>query len=374
MTVSTIKNGAMRIDVQAYAGGRFGFDWKPEKRGRKRIRARSKEAAEAKARQLLGVAKAGKLDVLQFSPDRVAAFLRWEATQQHSRPISDVVEAFIASKAGKGYSRGHLAALEELRDFAELFPMRLNELDRGAVEKWLNGLPIAPATYNHKLKRIKTLFRFSRANGMFGAQIHPVENIELRMKKHRRECYSPAEIKALLAVSRRRELIFVVLGAFCGLRPEEVRADPGEGKPSIAWEHFLWRRGKLDVPPEVSKDRRRRFVPLCEAAVAFLVPLCAKGECVPRCEPGSIRTYLRNRKAVKWIHDGLRHSYASYRLALTNDCPALAEEMGNSVRIIKEHYLERRHEDEATAYFAIRPADLGTTWHQITNEEASNRE
>ena len=53
--------------------------------------------------------------------------------------------------------------------------------------------------------------------------------------------------------------------------------------------------------------------------------------------------------------NAMRHSYASYRLALTEDVPALALEMGNSPTMIFRHYLELKHEDEATQWFSLRP-------------------
>jgi hypothetical protein len=58
---------------------------------------------------------------------------------------------------------------------------------------------------------------------------------------------------------------------------------------------------------------------------------------------------------MKWKGNGWRHSFASYRLALKKDAPALALEMGNSPTMIFRHYLDLKHEDEAAAWFAIRP-------------------
>jgi hypothetical protein len=59
---------------------------------------------------------------------------------------------------------------------------------------------------------------------------------------------------------------------------------------------------------------------------------------------------------IKWKSDALRHSYASYKLALTHDMAALALEMGNSPAMIFRHYLDLKHEEEAQAWFAARPS------------------
>lgn len=360
--VAKVRNGPMTIEIHRYAEGRFGFDWKPNERAkRKRIRCRSQESAEAKAKKLIGVIAAHKLDIDNLDRELLARFLRWEASHTHpTMSVEQAVKDFIASKHGKGLSVGHLSALDELEDFARAHPGDVHEIKRPDVEAWIARGGVAAGTSNHRLGRIKALINFAREQGWIGAQLLPVESIDKITVRHKRECYSPDELKAILRVCRERELIFVAIGAFLGLRPEEVRSDPSENKPSIGWQHFLWSRDKIDVPEDVAKDRRRRFVPLNDAAIAFLAPFKArKGECVPRCEPGSIRTYIRNHCAdVTWIHDGLRHSYASYSMAMKPDAPALAEAMGNSVAIIRKHYLDRRHEDEAAQYFAIRPNNL----------------
>jgi len=54
-------------------------------------------------------------------------------------------------------------------------------------------------------------------------------------------------------------------------------------------------------------------------------------------------------------NDALRHSFASYRLALTQNMAALALEMGNSPDMIHRHYLDLKHDDEGSEWFAIRP-------------------
>ena len=59
---------------------------------------------------------------------------------------------------------------------------------------------------------------------------------------------------------------------------------------------------------------------------------------------------------VTGVHDGLRHSYASYRCRhLGNNLPKLAEEMGNSPSEIIKSYKADVSDAEADAWFSIRP-------------------
>jgi hypothetical protein len=63
------------------------------------------------------------------------------------------------------------------------------------------------------------------------------------------------------------------------------------------------------------------------------------------------------RAKVKWRRNGFRHSYISYRVAITKDIPATALECGNSPQIIFSNYRALATEAEAKAWFAILPTN-----------------
>ena len=163
-------------------------------------------------------------------------------------------------------------------------------------------------------------------------------------------------MKRLLATCDPDWIPTLVFQAFCGLRPEEVCPEKDTGKQGIQWEDVLWDKGKVNVPASASKVRRRRFAALTEAAMAFLLP--HKGASGPVVGKRRFWHYLadwKKRDGIVWKPDGLRHSFASYRLAVTKDVQALALEMGNSAAMIFKHYLDLKHEDEGKEWFAIRP-------------------
>jgi len=61
---------------------------------------------------------------------------------------------------------------------------------------------------------------------------------------------------------------------------------------------------------------------------------------------------------VKSIYDGLRHSYASYRIRqLKGNLPELAQEMGNSPKEIINSYKRNVTDAEAQAWFNIMPPE-----------------
>jgi hypothetical protein len=67
---------------------------------------------------------------------------------------------------------------------------------------------------------------------------------------------------------------------------------------------------------------------------------------------------------VEQIDNGARHSFISYRTAETRDVARVADECGNSVSTIKNHYRQLVTADAAKKFFAIRPKE---TADNITN-------
>ena len=67
---------------------------------------------------------------------------------------------------------------------------------------------------------------------------------------------------------------------------------------------------------------------------------------------------FRIENEIKWINNGLRHSAATYYLALTRNAAMTAEQMGHAVDVLKQHYNGLAREKEAKAYFDIKPSAL----------------
>lgn len=78
--------------------------------------------------------------------------------------------------------------------------------------------------------------------------------------------------------------------------------------------------------------------------------------------PGGARRKLgRVRVAAKlaeWPNNGLRHSFASYRLAAIHDAPRIAMELGHtSPQMLFSTYREVVRPKEAERYWKILPAE-----------------
>lgn len=357
-TVTTVKQGALRIDIRRYADDRFGFDYKPPRGERKKVRCRQRQAAERRAKEMLATAKAGHIDMKSIDPVLFVEFLRWKETRAKVVLIPDLVGDFFTSKENKGLSVRHDEDLRgTLEPFAELFKGAVRDLKRDAVEAFLSSGEIGPRRWNNKLKHVVSLIKFARREGAISMEPHPVEHIVRRKTIPTKDTYTPKEFARMLATAESRDQIFLVLCGLCGLRPQEARPE-AQNKPGVRWEHFDWRRNLIDLPAETSKTRERRFVPLCTAAIAFLSPKQGVGECIPHLGGQYIPKRVSKASGVPWKPDALRHSYASYKLALSKNMAALALEMGNSPTMIRQYYLNLKHDDQAELWFSVRPSNL----------------
>jgi integrase len=152
-------------------------------------------------------------------------------------------------------------------------------------------------------------------------------------------------------------LPFLVLGFFCGIRPD------GELQ-KLVWSDIHLADRTAVIRSEVSKTRRRRFPELSENAAAWL-------EAYQRCGGqtlGKVITYadseLRtHRKANqiaagldRWVHQGMRHTFCSNWLAHHKDINKLVLLSGHdSVDTMWRHYFKGTTESDARAFWAIHP-------------------
>jgi hypothetical protein len=60
----------------------------------------------------------------------------------------------------------------------------------------------------------------------------------------------------------------------------------------------------------------------------------------------------------KWQHNGLRHSFISYRVAMVKNVAQVALEAGNSPQMIFSNYRELVTPQDAKAWFAITPKSV----------------
>jgi integrase len=140
----------------------------------------------------------------------------------------------------------------------------------------------------------------------------------------------------------------LAIGAFAGVRDAELKR--------LDWHEIDLARGHIEIKGAKAKSARRRIIPIQPNLSAWLRPYAAmKGSVAPEGSREKIDRACEAAKLVHWPVNGLRHSYASYRLAAIHDAPRVAAELGHtSPQMLYSTYRELVLPEEAERYWKTR--------------------
>jgi site-specific recombinase XerC len=207
---------------------------------------------------------------------------------------------------------------------------------------------------------------FGYALKIGAASENPLSTIEKpRIKRARPAILSDTEFATLLNRARSQGrfdvLTWLVLGGLVGLRAYEVLRLERTGI------HFQTR--EIRVEPGWTKTHRARVIPLQPNALEWLRLIAAHtvektGTVMPSESTWNNRwrRWRQDEEAplpLAWWDgkdDILRHSYGTYRAAILRNSHNLAEEMGNSVTIVRTYYDAVVSPSVAKLWWKIRPA------------------
>ena len=332
------------------------------------ITVRAASAAVAECLKLLG-------DGLP-SLHAAVKFYRARFKQTVAKPVVKVVEEFLAVKLARGASDRYRADLDSrLTRFARDCKRDACNVTASDIQAWLDSQkandnkPLSPQSYKNYRTVLHTLFKFAVARGY--AADNPVEGVEkLKVRSGDVEIFTPVEIARLLEAARAKFPAFLpclAVGAFAGLRSAELER--------LEWKDIDFASRHIVVAASKSKTASRRIVPLHDNLAEWLAPYSGRKQ--GKVWPGSSDMFykaqeataaataveadeskgVKAQKPVAWKGNALRHSYASYRFALTGDAGRVAGECGNSAAVIHRHYRQLCKTADAERWFNVRPAE-----------------
>jgi integrase len=276
-----------------------------------------------------------------------------DASTQLLKPIAipALVEEFISGKEADGVSERYLQdCRSRLRKFAKSFQTQIATVKTGDIDTWLRALRHSPRSRNNYRVLLVTMFRFARSCGYLPRD-RSTEADHVALAKdvgNPIEIYSLTEMQKLLNHADDHTLPFVALAGFAGLRSAEIER--------LTWDCVKWDQNLIEVRAQMAKTSQRRLVPM----PSNLTKALSKWRNATGPVVGHVKIFMRlewlaDASGVKWKRNALRHSYASYRLAIIQDAGKLALEMGNSPSMVFRHYRELVTEPDAEKWFALRP-------------------
>jgi integrase len=279
--------------------------------------------------------------------------------------VQEVVDELVLVKEKAGKSDVYTKELKRrLGHFAEAFKIHISLVSGKQVEDFIRGLGVAGRTQNNYRQLINTLFRFAVKRGYLPKDHDEMDAVELADNESGEiEVFNPVELRKLFNAcltpvqergkwrDRESMIPYLAIAAFCGLRSAEIaRLDWSEVHLTGA-EHFI------EIKASKAKTASRRTVPISENCAQWLAPFVKEsGPVCPFERPDKqCFQYLGPAAGLEWKHNGLRHSFISYRLAHIKNVHQVSLEAGNSPQMVFKHYRQLVSETQATEWFGIVP-------------------
>lgn len=273
---------------------------------------------------------------------------------QRTVPVAELVELFLAAKVADGRSSVHLA---DLRSRLGAFREAFGEKPAAAVstqdlDDWLHGLPVGPQSRINYRRALHALFNFAVAREF--ARENPAKRTG-KPKVFAKEpgILTPIQFERLLNAADERLRPALAVGGFAGLRPAEIRR--------LDWNAVNLGERLISVSAKASKTASRRLVPIVDNLMPWLLaapsrvgPVCSLSPAIER----DLTLAARKAAGIKvWPADALRHSWVTYRYALTGDAARTAAEAGHDQAVLHRHYRALATHAEAVKWFAILPGE-----------------
>ena len=166
------------------------------------------------------------------------------------------------------------------------------------------------------------------------------------------EIFTVDELSALLNAAAKRApdvLPMLTIGAFAGVREAEIKR--------LDWSEVDQKRGHIEIKSSKAKSARCRIIEIQPNLREWLRPYAeTSGHVVPANSRKKLDRVCKSAGLSRWPNNGLRHSFASYRLAATHDAPRVASELGHtSPQMLYSAYRELVLAEEAERYWKIEP-------------------
>ena len=267
------------------------------------------------------------------------------------RTLAELTEELLAAKRADGIGPLYRRQLKLLLEHAcKTLIQPVAEITTQAIDDYLRGLAVSSRSRYNVRAVLVSAFEFAKQRGYLPRDRETAAMLSARVKVKTGEVdiFTPAEMLALLKVADDDALPLIALGGFAGLRTAEIAR--------LEWKDVDFKQGIITVSAAKSKTASRRIIPIQDNLAQWLAPwTSARGPVFLPKDATKVEKRVAEAAKVAWKHNGLRHSFGSYRLAQIKNAAEVSLEMGNSPQMIFKHYRELVTPRDAAAWWAIAP-------------------
>lgn len=349
------------VDLRAYGKGRLFFKTQDEanaeaKRQRTLLERHSREAVGLSHRDLSEIIHARKTlagygetitDAVKFRVDYL------ERVRRSGVTVEKLADEVLNAKRRDGMSTAYLSDLKVRLDrfCADFGERAIAGITVEEIDDWLRNLEGSPKSRANYRANVGVLFSYATKRRILDH--NPVlHTAKPKLPDNPPEIFTVDELRSLLEAAQRSEpavLSMLAIGAFAGVRDAELKR--------LDWHEIDLVRGHIEIKGAKAKSARRRIIPIQPNLAAWLRPYAAmQGPVAPEGTRAKIDRACEAAKLARWPVNGLRHSYASYRLAAIHDAPRVSSELGHtSPQMLYSTYRELVLPEEAVRYWQLSP-------------------
>ena len=331
--------------------------------GRKRENHSEIQAAQARAKEIIEDLNKGRIERSETSTEKfvyyrmcedmlgnvslleaVQFYLKHNSSDIREITVPQIVEMFYSAQAQKigTENRNLLTIRHHLNRIERTFLGRFNGVTTEDLDHYINAIGNCGRTKINHRRTLIALWSWAQDRGYAPAgktvaQATMVPKVGVKNPG----IITPDAMREVLSKAGDDILPMLALGGFAGIRSAEIAR--------LRWEDFNWSEGFIVLSSEITKRQRRRMVPLTPQLVKLLGKF---KECT-----GPVLTvdpYKAISKITEsWVHNGLRHSYISYAMALHKNAAMIAEYCGNSEAEVQRSYKALVTEKQANEWFDL---------------------
>lgn len=324
---------------------------------------RSNYKLDAAARQDARVARAliGGRNVTLADCVKLALALNAGKSAAVKTPVRTAVDEFLRAILRRGRREATFSFYEQrLAWFIETSIDRtLDDWDRPQLKKALEAMPHGATTVRMTYRAVRALYNWALQQNPPLCAGNPTLGLVIELPEVARnvQFFTVAEVEHILHGMEARFLPAVALQFFAGIRPEEIA--PRTNKPRLQWEHVLIEERIIRVPETVAKTGHARIVESLPPALwAWLRRVPATERHGPICTVGADwLIHLMTKLAGRWIQDGIRHTFATYAMALTGNAGQVMAWLGHEgeAATFHNHYRGLATKKQAGGFWKQRP-------------------
>jgi integrase len=287
--------------------------------------------------------------------DAAAFYLNYlERIRRCNVSVADLAKEVLEAKQKDGMSATYIGDLKKrfARFCADFGDRKIAGITVEELDNWLRALPGSPKSRANYRANVGVLFSYAERRRMIDS--NPIlHTARPKLPDNPPEIFSVDELAALLnaAATQAQDAVpMLAIGAFAGLRDAEIKR--------LDWSEIDQKRGYVEVKARKAKSARRRIVEMQPNLLEWLRPYAEMiGTVVPANWRKKLDLVRKAANLARWPKNGLRHSYASYRLAAIHDAPRVGSELGHtSPKMLYSTYRELVLPEEAKRYWQIAPA------------------